>query len=235
MANDYGKHKVVLSGKSYMMVSGRVQMAHDDNPELKITAELVADNEDYCVFRAEVTTKKGTFTGWAASYKKTGTAQERKTPIEVAETSAIGRAFGFAGYAIDEGIASADEMQRATADTHAPRGFRVPESNGQAPTGDRDFDALTSPEAPGGPRASEAQVRAIFGKSKAAGLTNAQVRERTVELYGVVPDDLSKSQAKAILDKLTAAEEKRANAAPPAAPRVQLDGYPKDLPEDIDF
>ena len=37
-------------------------------------------------------------------------AIEKASPYEVAETSAVGRALGFAGYGIVGGIASADEM-----------------------------------------------------------------------------------------------------------------------------
>jgi hypothetical protein len=38
------------------------------------------------------------------------------SPYEVAETSAIGRALGFAGYGIVDGIATADEMVKADND-----------------------------------------------------------------------------------------------------------------------
>ncbi len=40
-------------------------------------------------------------------------AIEKASPYEVAETSAIGRALGFAGFGIADGIASADEMVKA--------------------------------------------------------------------------------------------------------------------------
>jgi hypothetical protein len=63
---------------------------------------------------AKVTTPAGTFTGHARS-SKAERSIEGQSPLEVAETSAVGRALGFAGFGIAEGIASADEVKAATA------------------------------------------------------------------------------------------------------------------------
>jgi hypothetical protein len=123
MAVDVKQHTTKLSGKDYVMVSGRVLMAHEDNKEvLSILTDKTAETDEYIEVKATVITRKGTFTGQARSNLKTGSPQEKKTPLEVAETSAVGRALGFAGYAIEGGIASADEMLKAgfTADA-APR------------------------------------------------------------------------------------------------------------------
>jgi len=43
-----------------------------------------------------------------------GYGPNRTNPVEVAETSAVGRALGFAGYGVDAGVASADEIEVAT-------------------------------------------------------------------------------------------------------------------------
>ncbi len=108
---DYTKR---IGNNDYIMVSGRVLLAHEDNPDaLSIRTELIQDNEDYVTMKATVTTRKGEFDGHATSYKRTGSNFEKKTPLEVAETSAVGRALGLAGYAIENGIASADEMHKA--------------------------------------------------------------------------------------------------------------------------
>lgn len=108
---DYTKR---IGSNDYIMVSGRVLLAHEDNPEaLSIRTELIQDNEDYVTMKATATTRKGEFDGHATSYKRTGSNFEKKTPLEVAETSAVGRALGLAGYAIENGIASADEMHKA--------------------------------------------------------------------------------------------------------------------------
>lgn len=42
-----------------------------------------------------------------------GYGPNKVAPVEIAETSAVGRALGFAGFGIDAGVASADEIQSA--------------------------------------------------------------------------------------------------------------------------
>lgn len=113
------------------MVSGRVLIAHDDNPEiLSMTGDVVYEDADKIRYRAVVITRKGEFVGHAESYKKTGSPQEKKSPLEVAETSAYGRALGFAGYAIEDGIASANEVENAIA---RPEAAPHPDSPAAAP------------------------------------------------------------------------------------------------------
>lgn len=102
-----------LHGKQYVMVNERVEEAHKDQENISITSECIS--HDPVLFKATVVTKKGTFNGWsAADPNKT---IEAKTPYEVAETSAVGRALGFAGYGIVESIASADEMNKGGYET----------------------------------------------------------------------------------------------------------------------
>lgn len=118
---DLKKHTTSFGGNPYVMVSGKVLLAHEDNAEaLSIQTEVVHRDEDGLTVKATVTTRKGTFTGHATSYLKSGTPQERKTPLEVAETSAVGRALAFAGYATEHGIASAEEMERVQNGHSAP-------------------------------------------------------------------------------------------------------------------
>ena len=96
-----------IHGKQYMPVSGRVELAHADLKQLSITTEILPV-EGAVVIKATVLTPKGTFTG--ISVANPAKMIEKASPYEVAETSAIGRALGFAGYGIVEGIATADEM-----------------------------------------------------------------------------------------------------------------------------
>lgn len=103
---------VQIHGKDYMTVAGRVEVAHEANEKtLSITTELVSS--DPVLFKATVVTGKGTFTGYSAAYGDPKKPIEKQSPYEVAETSAVGRALGFAGYGLVEGIASADEMKKA--------------------------------------------------------------------------------------------------------------------------
>lgn len=98
-----------IHGKTYITVAERVAEAHKELKELTITTEVLF--QEPVVIKATVTTLKGVFTGISAA--NPSKAIEKMSPYEVAETSAIGRALGFAGYGIVEGIATADEIVKA--------------------------------------------------------------------------------------------------------------------------
>jgi hypothetical protein len=55
-----------------------------------------------------------------------GYGPNKVAPVEIAETSAVGRALGFAGFGIDAGVASADEIQ-AVSGEEIPRRPTEPE------------------------------------------------------------------------------------------------------------
>lgn len=116
-----------IHGKEYVMVNERVSAAHDELAELDITTEVLY--QEPVVIKATVKTKKGIFTGISAA--NPAKAIEKQSPYEVAETSAVGRALGFAGYGIVESIASADEMAKASAETPTsqPKTVSTPKAN----------------------------------------------------------------------------------------------------------
>lgn len=99
-----------IHGKQYKTVAERVNEAHNDKDLLSVTTEVLAHNP--VVIKATVLTKLGSFSGISAA--DPSKAIEKKSPYEVAETSAVGRALAFAGYAGTE-IASYDEMVKAGA------------------------------------------------------------------------------------------------------------------------
>jgi hypothetical protein len=101
---------VNIHGKEYITVAERLTEARDHIKT--ITTEVLFQSP--VVIKATVTTDKGTFTGISAANDTK--AIEKQSPYEVAETSAVGRALGFAGYGIVEGIATADEMAKTTGD-----------------------------------------------------------------------------------------------------------------------
>ncbi len=100
----------MIHGREYITVAERVQMAHNTKNVLSITTEVLY--QDPVVVKATVTMKQGeTFTGIsAANPSKT---IEKMSPYEVAETSAVGRALGFAGFGGTDSIATADEIVKA--------------------------------------------------------------------------------------------------------------------------
>jgi len=105
---------VNIHGKEYITVAERVQEFHNDskNETVSIITELLP-HPTQVIVRAIVTTNKGTFSGISAA--NPAKPIEKMSPYEVAETSAVGRALGFAGYGAVDSIASADEMVKAGA------------------------------------------------------------------------------------------------------------------------
>lgn len=102
---------VNIHGREYITVAERLTEAKED---LKSITTEVLQHTPLVVVKATVQTKKGTFTGISAA--NPAKAIEKQSPYEVAETSAVGRALGFAGYGAVESIASAEEVTYATKD-----------------------------------------------------------------------------------------------------------------------
>lgn len=101
---------IKIHGKDYITVAGRVQLAHEAGGKLSITTEVLPV-PDQIVVKATVVTEKGTFTGISAA--NPAKMIEKISPYEVAETSAVGRALGFAGFGMTDTIATADEIMKA--------------------------------------------------------------------------------------------------------------------------
>ena len=103
---------VNIHGKDYMTVARRVELAHEDHAVEGIETEVLSHRP--VVIRAKVTIKGQVYTGTSSVSLDSPKQIEKQNPYEVAETSAVGRALGFAGFGVVESIASADEMVKAT-------------------------------------------------------------------------------------------------------------------------
>lgn len=103
---------ITIHGKEYMTVAKRVGLAHEDNALQSVETEVLS--HDPVVIKAKVCISGRVFTGISAVILEQAKMIEKENPYEVAETSAVGRALGFAGYGLIESIASADEVSRAT-------------------------------------------------------------------------------------------------------------------------
>lgn len=99
-----------IKGKEYVPVVERVKEAHSQDKELSISTEVVDCGTARVSIKATVTFKGKTFTGH--SQAEWGKGMMGGVALEVAETSAIGRALGFANIGLLDGIASADEMRK---------------------------------------------------------------------------------------------------------------------------
>lgn len=113
----------VRGGGIYVPVAERIRWFRSEHPDWSITTDIMQMDENGVLFRATVTNSQGAVVA-------TGHAYESIAPnyIEIAETSAIGRALGVAGYgtacALDE-----DESNERLAD--------APVENGRVRTSER--------------------------------------------------------------------------------------------------
>ena len=103
---------VRIQGKEYVTVAERVQAFLNSSQELvKSIRTEVLQHTPRVVIKATITLGEDEFTGISAADPEK--AMEKKSPYEVAETSAVGRALGFAGFGSTDSIASADEIINA--------------------------------------------------------------------------------------------------------------------------
>ena len=102
---------VNIHGKEYLTVAERINAIHDNEDKLSIQTEILTYEGGLVVVKAVITTEAGVFTGHAYEVE-TGSGINKTSALENCETSAVGRALAFAGYAGSE-IASANEVQNA--------------------------------------------------------------------------------------------------------------------------
>lgn len=129
----------VTTYTDYYTVEERLREFREDHASdtgYFIETNVVCEDETQITVKASVATKFGKFQAHARSTKGAG-GIEGENPLEVAETSALGRALGFAGYG--KGIPSAEDMMRAGAEKadEAPNGHLVQAAKqaGARPTG----------------------------------------------------------------------------------------------------
>lgn len=84
-------------------------------------------------------------------------------------------------------------------------GFKMAANEGgRAPAEDDDFDRLPAAEiSPSGSAATEKQIKAIYAIGRASKrLSEGQVDDRSVEIFGVRPQELTKAEASQLIDML---------------------------------
>jgi hypothetical protein len=109
---------IQIKDKEYVPVVERVKEFHIQHKLGVISTEIVSNNEQRVVVKATVTfptyasSEIRTFTGH--SQAEWGKGMMGGVALEVAETSAVGRALGFANIGLLDGIASADEIRKVS-------------------------------------------------------------------------------------------------------------------------
>lgn len=116
---------VDIHGKPYYTVAERVKELHEKvGTDARIVIETKVINWEPVTVKATVSIGENTFTGISGISAATANKMiEKSAPVEVAETSAIGRALGFAGFGAVDSIATADEIVKAN---YAEKAFSTP-------------------------------------------------------------------------------------------------------------
>lgn len=107
-----------IKDKEYAEVNQRIKAFRMVFPEGFIETDMKSNENGVCVFRASVgffdEGREAIILGTGHAYEKEGSNFINSTSyIENAETSAIGRALGMAGFGIDTSVCSAEEFGNA--------------------------------------------------------------------------------------------------------------------------
>ncbi len=103
-----------VKGKQYAEVNQRVAAFRRVYPGGSIKTRMLSDEDGRCVFAAEVRDDEGQLLGTGTAFEVQDSSYINRTSyIENCETSAVGRALGFAGFGIGVSIASAEEVENA--------------------------------------------------------------------------------------------------------------------------
>ena len=106
---------ISIHGKPYTLVKDRILRFHELYPNGRIVCEATVGTESVvskAVIHPDVSNLERFFTGHSEAYRGTQ-GITGQSPVEVSETSAVGRALGMMGIGIIEGVASADEVTYA--------------------------------------------------------------------------------------------------------------------------
>lgn len=112
---------IQIHGKEYMPVAQRLILAQEDGMLQGTTTEVL--NYAPVVVRVTITIDGKVYQGISSVDQAMARSIEKINPFEVAETSALGRALGFAGYGIIDSVASADEIVKSEAATPSSSNF----------------------------------------------------------------------------------------------------------------
>lgn len=198
-----------IRGKSYADVAQRVKAFRQVYPTGYIRTQMLSNEGGVCVFRAECGV--GEFPlGTGTAYEKEGSSNINRTSyIENCETSAVGRALGFAGFGIDTSIASADEVQAAISQQEAmaqpPRARRAAQEPRRAQEAPKAADAPQEEEKPAEGQTGAAPGDLIDGPQ-------LEALRITCEVNGINPERLAAQYRVSDITQMTNAQYENAMA-----------------------
>lgn len=112
---------IPVKGKDYVQVNERVKAFRSVCPGGVIETEMVYYEGGRVMFKATVKDQDDRILATGYAEEKEGSTMINKTSfIENCETSAVGRALGFAGIGIDGSMASAEEVATAIVNQNKP-------------------------------------------------------------------------------------------------------------------
>lgn len=124
---------VDIKGKLYVTVADRVNAAHeaeDVNLGYSIVEERAFELNGRYFFMVKIMVADHEFMGTSEiKFNAKAGTPDALSPIECAETSAIGRALGFAGFGLIDSIATDDEIARAKNEQERPTTKPAPQRN----------------------------------------------------------------------------------------------------------
>lgn len=110
-----------VKGKNYVQVNERVKALRMICPNASISTEIISMTDGIVTMKATVSDEEGKVLGTGFAQEKETSSYINKTSyIENCETSAVGRALGFAGIGIDGSMASAEEVANAIINQNKP-------------------------------------------------------------------------------------------------------------------
>ena len=105
---------VDIKGKDYAQVNDRIKAFRELCPNGTITTDIIELANGVVTMKATVYDEEGKILGTGLAQEKDSSSYINKTSyIENCETSAVGRALGFAGIGVDGSMCSAEELVNA--------------------------------------------------------------------------------------------------------------------------
>ena len=190
--------------RPYPKVGGRLRLAHEENGSLSISTEIIRYEENVAVVKSQATTSKGSFNGLGmASLERD--QQIAPAILELAETRAIARSLRFAGYGVE--YCSAEEVSHlengspieganASSDIAPEQDVKPSQESEKADTGGNDSSQNS--------RLTSKQLNYIKRLCRDRRMTDGELRQKTMEVYRVQPEYLTRSQASELIDQLLA-------------------------------
>lgn len=110
-----------IKGKSYAVVSQRIQAFRSICPNGRIITEIISLKDGTVIMEAKVMDDEGNLLANGLAYEKESSSYINKTSfIENCQTSAIGRALGILGLGSEEELSSFEEVANAINNQNQP-------------------------------------------------------------------------------------------------------------------